>query len=280
MDAAGATEGAGGPRVLRDKAGITRLLVLAELEKDPGATLSEVAERLDVTVQAVSTYAKGLVADGLLESSTGPHRVTPRGLQALHEGVRRLRSAVDAVATPLAVIRTTSAVAATKIRAGERVGLLMQDGDLAARARAKASSMGRALHDAEPGDEVVVTDLSGLVDLTPGRIHVVAVPGPVEGGVARVDLPRLRALLKDAPRPEKTGAVGTGARILARRLAGQVDFEFAAERAAFNAAERGLRVRLYVSRERLPDVMRAFEDQNLGTLRRVGVDLLEAPEAP
>lgn len=268
-----------GPRVLRDRTGITRLLVLAELEKDPGATLSEVAQRLDVTVQAVSTYAKSLVADGLLAGTNAGHRVTPRGLQSLHEGVRRLRSAVDAVATPLSVIRTTSAVAATKVRAGERVGLVMQDGDLAARARVRASSTGRALNDAEPGDEVVVTDLAGLVDLVPGRIHVVAVPGPVEGGIARVDLPRLRAMLKDEPKPEKTGAVGTGARLLARRLHGAVDFEFAAERAAFNAAERGLRVRLFVSRERMPDVMPALEEQNAGTLRRVGVDLLEAPEA-
>ena len=281
MDGATATQPqGGGPRALRDKAAITRLLVLAELEKDPGATLSDVAERLDVTVQAVSTYAKGLVADGLLESSTGPHRVTPRGLQALHEGVRRLRSAVDAVATPLAVIRTTSAVAATRIRAGERVGLVMQEGDLAARARTKASSMGRAVHDAEVGEEVVVTDLSGLVDLTPGRIHVVAVPGPLEGGIVRVDVPRLRGLLKESLRPDKTGAVGTGARILARRLAGHVDFEFAAERAAFNAAERGLDARLFVSRDRLPDVMRTFDELNGGTLRRVGIDVADAPEAP
>ena len=276
---AAAVEAAPGPRALRDRTGITRLLVLAELERDPGATLSEVAQRLDVTVQAVSTYAKALVADGLLEATPAGHRVTPRGLQALHEGVRRLRSALDAVATPLAVIRTTSAVAATHVRAGERVGLVMQGGDLAARARTRASSMGRALNDAEPGGEVVVTDLSGLVDLTPGRIHVVAVPGPVEGGIARVDLPRLRAALKETPRPDKTGAVGTGAAILARRL-GSVDFEFAAERAAFNAAERGLRVRLFVSRDRMPDAMQAFEEQNAGTLRRVGVDLLEAPEAP
>jgi predicted transcriptional regulator len=109
------------------------------------------------------------------------------------------------------------------------------------------------------------------------RIAVIGVPSPMEGGIARVDVPRLRALLKDAPRPEKTGAVGTGACLLAKRL-GEVDFEFAAERAAFNAAERGLAVRLFVARDRLPDVMRAFEDLNGGTLRRVGVELIEAPE--
>lgn len=267
-----------GARLLRDKAAVTRILILAELEREPGATLSEVAARLDVTVQAVSTYAKALVAEGLL-AEEGPQRVTPLGLQALHEGVRQMRAAVDEVAKPLAVIRVTSAVAATRVRRGERVGLFMEAGDLAARARQRSASTGRALHDAEAGEEVVVGDLTGLVDLQPGRVTVVGIPSPAEGGSRRVDLPRLRALLKEQPRPDKVGAVGTGARLLARRL-GSVDFEFAAERAAFNAAERGLDVRLFVSRERLPDVMETLQAQNEGTLRRVPVELVESPEAP
>ena len=264
-------------RLLRDKAAVTRVLILAEMEREPGATLSDVAERLDVTVQAVSAYAKDLVADGLLAES-GPQRVTAKGLQHLHEGVRRLREAVDAVATPLSVIRVASAVAATKVKAGERVGLVMQAGELHARARVRASSMGRALNDAEPGEEVVANDLTGLVELAPGRIHVIALPSPMEGGIGRVDIPRLRAALKDLPRADKVAALGTGARILAARM-GDVDFDFAAERAAFNAAERGLHVRLFATRDRLPEAMQVFEQGNAGTLKRVGVELVEAPEA-
>ncbi|MEA3200217.1 MAG: putative transcriptional regulator [Thermoplasmata archaeon] len=261
---------------LRDKAGVTRVLILAELEREPGITLSEVAQRLDVTVQAVSAYAKDLVAEGAIDAE---HALTPAGRASLHEGVRQLRAALDALATPLAVIRVTSAVAATRIKAGERVGLVMQEGDLAAKARLRAPSTGRALRDAEPGEEVVVGDLAGLVELAPGRLHVVAVPGPAEGGVARVDQPRLRAALKDMPRPEKVGAVGTGARILAKRL-GDVHFEFAAESAAFNAAERGLPARLFVSRDRLADVMQALQEKNEGTLKRVPIDMMDAPELP
>lgn len=263
-------------KLLRDKAGITRLLILAELEREPGATLSDVAAHLDVTVQAVSAYAKELVADGLLAEG-GPQRVTSKGLQVLHEGVRQMRSAVDAVATPLAVIRVASAIAATKIKEGERVGLVMQDGELHAKARLRSASMGRALRDAEPGDEVVVGDLTGLVELAPGSIHVVAVPSPMEGGIARVDLPRLRALLKEASRVDKVAALGTGARVLAARF-GAIDLDYAAARAAFNAAERGLAVRLFVSRDRLPEAMQAFEQGNAGTLRRVPLEIIEAPE--
>lgn len=264
-------------RLLRDKSGLTRVLILSELEREPGATLSEVARRLDVTVQAVSSYAKTMVDEGLLAPGDAGHAVTPRGLQHLHESVRRLRTAVDAVATPLNVIRVTSAVAAAKVKAGERVGLTMENGDLAARPRQSAASTGRAMNDADAGEEVVVTDLAGLVDLAPGAITLIALPSPMEGGTARVDVPRLRALLKEQPRPRKVGAVGTGAAILAKRM-GALDFEFAAERAAFNAAERGLAVRLFVTRERLPDVVRAFEEQNAGTLRRVPIEMVEAPE--
>lgn len=263
-------------RLLRDKAEVTRLLILAELEREPGATLSDIAEKLDVTVQAVSAYAKQLEADGLLFDS-GPHRVSPKGLQTLHEGVRQLRSAIDAVSAPLAVIRVASAIAATKVKANERVGLVMQEGELHARARARAASTGRALTDAEPGDEVVVGDLTGLVELAPGKITVVALPAPMEGGTARVDLPRLRGLLKELPRADKIGALGTGARVLASRL-GPLDFDFAAARAAFNAAERGLDVRLFVTRDRLPEAMQAFEQGNAGTLKRVSTELVEAPE--
>jgi predicted transcriptional regulator len=264
--------------LLRDKTRLTRLLVLAELERDASATLSDIARRLDVTVQAVSTYARGLVDEGLLRAEGAAFRVTPRGRQELHEGVRQLRGAVDAVTAPLSVIRVTSAIAAGRIKANETVGLYMQAGDLAAKPRHRSPSTGRATHDAEPGDEVVVTDLAGLVELSPGRIQVVALPSPMEGGVARVDLPRLRALLRDAQRVAKVGALGTGAAILARKLGAAPDFEFAADRAAFNAAERGLDVRLFVTRERLPDAMQAFEEMNAGTLRRVSVELVEAPE--
>lgn len=265
-----------GLKLLRDKAEVTRLLILAEMEREPGATLSDIAAKLDVTVQAVSAYAKELVSDGLLLEE-GPHRVTSKGLQTLHEGVRQLRAAVDAVATPLAVIRVASAIAATKIKENERVGLVMQGGDLHARARFRAASTGRALGDADVGEEVVVGDLTGLVELAPGKITLIALPSPMEGGTARVDVARLRGMLKELPRADKIGALGTGARVLAARL-GSIDFDFAAARAAFNAAERGLDVRLFVSRDRLPEAMQAFEQGNAGTLKRVSIELVEAPE--
>src|ERR1041385_1068454 len=171
-----AQAGAGSRRPLRDRTGITRLLILAELERQPGTTLSDVADGLGVTVQAVSAHAKELSASGWLRADGGTHRATPKGLQSLHEGVRHLHDAVAALAAPLDVIQVTSAVAAAPVAAGDTVGLFMEEGDLAARPGKDAPSRGRARHAAKAGEEGVVTDLQGMVRLEPGRLTLVSVP--------------------------------------------------------------------------------------------------------
>lgn len=272
---------------LRDRTAITRMLIVAELHRRPGATLSDVADALGITVQAVSVHARALATAGSLRLADGSYQVAPRGLQSLHEGVRHLHDALNDLAAPLDVIQVTSAVAATAIAKGQSVGLFMEDGDLAARPDTTASSRGKARAAARQGDEVIVEDLQGLVPLEPGRLTLVTLPGPAEGGIAKVDRKGLAHLLAGR-KPAKVGAHGTGARILARSLTKEgsvrspllprLDFEYAADRAAFNAAERGLDVLLFVTRDRLPEVMEAVERLNAGTLRRVVVDLAEAPE--
>jgi putative transcriptional regulator len=269
-------------RRLRDRTAITRLLILGELERRPGTTLSDVAASLGITVQAVSAHAKDLSALGWLRSDDGDYRATPKGLQSLHEGVRHLRDAVGALAAPLDVIQLTSAVAAAPVQAGDAVGLFMEEGDLAARPSKDAPSRGRARNAAKPGEEVIVGDLQGMVKLEPGQLTLVSLPGPAEGGIAAIDREALRRALARRGHPGRVGAHGTGARVLARWLAkeglGRLDFEFAADRAAFNAAERGIDVLLLVTRDRLAEVMESFDRLNSETLRRVPVELVEAPE--
>lgn len=265
-------------RRLRDRTAITRLLIVAELHRRPRATLSDVAAALGVTVQAVSVHARALATSGHLRLEDGAYVVAPKGVQSLHEGVRHLHESLNELAAPLDVIQVTSAIAAAPIAAGQSVGLYMEDGDLAARPSTNAPSRGKARNAARTGDEVIVAELQGMVRLEPGRLTLVSVPGPSEGGTANVDRAGLAKLLHGR-KPAKVGAHGTGARVLARALEGFVpDFEFAADRAAFNAAERGLDVLLFVTRDRLPEVMDAVERLNAGTLRRVPVELVEAPE--
>ena len=117
-------------RPLRDRTATTRVLILAALESRPTATLSDVASELDVTVQAISAHAQEMARMDLLTVEEGSYRPTPKGRQALHEGVRQLRDAVTALAAPLDVIQVTSAVAAAPVAEGQVVGLFMVEGEL------------------------------------------------------------------------------------------------------------------------------------------------------
>lgn len=267
-------------RALRDRTTSTRLLVLAHLHQHPHATLTEVAEHLGITVQAVSAHARAMAKEDLLSPHDGTYRPTAAGLQTLHEGVRMLRDAVSSLSSGLDTIRVTSAIAANRIRAGDDVGLMMAAGDLEARAHHPSPSRGKARADANPGEEVIVDQLQGVVPLVPGRLAVMTLPSPEEGGAARVPLPELVTRLGGPW--DKTGALGTSAALVGRALVKRgywraLDFEYASDRAAFNAAERGLSVVLLVTRDRLPEVLAVFEHLNDKTLRRVAVETLEAP---
>lgn len=266
---------------LRDRTATTRLLILAQLQREPGITLSDVAEGLGITVQAVSAHVRRLAETGLATQRDGAYRPTPDGLQALHEGVGRLREAVTELASGLDTIQVTSAVAAKPIRAGEEVGLAMEQGELAARPARAAASRARARNDAQPGEEVIVDRLQGVVPLQPGRLIIYTVPEPADGGARRVHRGRMADMLM-RDKTHKTASLGTSATILvrdlvARRALAQLDFEFASDRAAFNAAERGLDVALWVSRERLPELLATLERLNGRTLHRVAVETRDCP---
>lgn len=264
---------------LRDRRRLTGLLVLRELAFAP-SSLRAVASRLAITVQAVSVHAQRLASEGLLEKGDDGYVVTAKGTQALHEGFGDLKRTIDETIARMAVVRVTSAVAASAVRAGEGVGLFMEKGELVAYPRRRSPSTGIAAHDAAEGDELQVRDLAGVVELRPGRIFVLRVPAPEEGGSRVVSLRRLKALLREkAFAPDRVGAVGTPARVLARRAGHPPDLEFAPVEAGFHAAELGLAVLLLVSREHLKEALATIDARNARTLERVPVEILDCPQA-
>jgi len=254
---------------LRRRGHWTRSSILALLLREPGLSRAALARRLDLTVQAVAVQVRDLLETGLLAEDPRL-RVAPLGVQRLGEDVALLGDATERLRAPLSRFDVLSAVAGSGIRAGQEVGLFMEDGELVAYPGRDGPSRGVAVGDARARDEVLVQGAQGVVELRPGRIDVVRVPEPTQGGTAAVDARRL-----DEPGDALVGAVGTGAAILAARL-GRLDLRFAAAEAALNAAQRGLDVRLYVSGDQVADALRVLEAGGRGPAR-VEVRLQEAP---
>lgn len=229
----------------RTKSLSTRLLLLLEVHNQRHTRLRTLAERLDVTIQAVSDYLKRLSNEGLVESVGGVWRPTKLGTALLHDTMRDLRTFVDQAMGSLQIIEETLAIADRRLRSEQEVGLFLRDGRLVAGAPRGASSRGRTRTDAGAGQLVLVGDLKGILEIPPAPLTFIAHPDfPTPAGVDKVR----RQLRRHRARSGRTlvAAHSTSSLAWAAALGLPVDLEFAPLAAAQEAAQRGVSVLYFV----------------------------------
>ena len=178
-------------RPLRDLKRNTELLILIEVIDSPTVRLKDIADKLDITVQAVSQYFGAMKKEGLVKEQRGSIRPTRKGMQLLQEHFTTLKQDVDDVLRRISVIDTCVAIAGAKVDDGQPVGLVMEDGLLMAYPGRKESSMGVAKEAASEGDDVLVGELEGIVDMDLGELLLVEAPSEFEGGSKGVDVPKI-----------------------------------------------------------------------------------------
>ncbi|MCA1814094.1 MAG: hypothetical protein LC624_09115 [Halobacteriales archaeon] len=253
-------------RLLRDKASLTRLLLLLEVQRGTHTKLRGLADKLGMTVQGVSNYVQEAQRAGLVRAGRGRYELTPKGLQALQEGVGELKGFSDAAYQRIHVIERCAAVAGARVREGQRVGLFMHEGMLVAKPGARSPSQGTAAQDARAGELLDVRGLEGLVELRPGRVHVLEVPEAPGSATTR----SARSLARWKGKVQRVGALGTEAQVLAARAGLGPDFGFAAAHASHHAAQLGLDVLLLVSPGQLRfalDELEALNEDALSPVR-------------
>lgn len=261
-------------KLLRDIREGTRLLLLLEITTGRHTRLKTLAEKLDLSVQGVSGYLAALTEEGLVHRENGMYATTMAGVETLHDRLRELREFVERSYAETRILDMTSAIAGAPIQTGDEVGLFMEGGRLVAFPDRESSSRGRSLQSADQGEDVAVVELEGMVELEPGTITVLRIPGSAQRGTAAVDLPRARRLMSS----HKNGIIGVSdvvARVLADKLEIVPDFEFAPVAAAHEAAQRGVDVLLITSQDSSPDVVTGLETANEGTEKPVGYRVVD-----
>lgn len=179
-------------QILRNLKRNTELLILVELLKSPSIRMKEMADRLGITIQAVSQYISVMKKQGLLKEHADALRPTKKGMQVAQEHFTNLKGFVDDTLRSIAVIDRTVAIAGKKIEKNQSVGLVMEDGLLMAFPGLEASSTGKSLERAAEGDDILVGQLEGIVDLELGRLLVIEAPSEMEGGSKSADIARTK----------------------------------------------------------------------------------------
>ena len=75
----------------------TELLILVELLQSPSSRLKDIADRLHITVQAVSQYIAEMKKADLLRDQDGNLRPTRKGMQITQEHFTGLKDQVDSI---------------------------------------------------------------------------------------------------------------------------------------------------------------------------------------
>jgi len=246
-------------QILRDLKSNTQMLILVEVLRSPSIRMKEISEKLGITIQAVSQYLGDMRKQGLLRMQSGRLRPTRKGMQMAQEHFNRLKDFVDATLKSIAVIETTVAIAGKKVSKGDDVGLVMEDGMLMAFPCLRAASTGKALEAAQEGDDVLVGQLEGIVEMELGRVLMIEVPSELEGGSKGADVERAKDRIEHFAPGLLVAGDTIGASFL-MKTSGEFFTVHAPVPSAMSALSKGVDVVYCGTHESVDQILRAVSD--------------------
>ena len=171
---------------------------------------------------------------------------------------------VDSMEGPITDVRC--AVADCLLEKGQKVGLIMREGTIFALADIQHHITGRTLADAAPGNEVLVEDVTGSLISETGNIHVLQIPRVIEGGSKQVDLEWISGMMSGF---DRVGAMGTSAKVTAKKAGFHLNFEVDVIQSAMLSALRGFNCLVLASGGMADLVMERINERNKSNNRQI-----------
>ncbi len=257
-------------KAFKKRGALTHFQILSEISKqDPHLKQKDLAEKLGITIQAVSENIKTLIELGYITSKDGrsPYKITQSGIDKVKKDAINLRKYTDSVLETMNHYKTIwPAIAKEKLEKEDIVGLYMDNGILYAHKK-EESATGVVLEDAEADMDVALTNLTGIIDLSVGEVTVINVPTIKDGGSKACDLNLIKTIYNNGTNTgakyEKVAIAGTVSRAVAMKLEIPVNIEFAAPQATANAARKGLNVLAICVGDMSKAFTRELENQKL-----------------
>lgn len=242
----------------------TRFQILAEIAKgDPHLRQKDIADKLGITIQAVSENIKSLADDGLVETGRGhsKYKITKRGIEKVKREALNLRKYADQVLETMNTYKSVwPALALEDLKERDQVWLVMEQGTLYA-GKEKSPAHAEVLHDAKKGEDVALSSLGGTIKLEPGRVVIIKLPPIIQGGSKASDLEKVRRLYSDGF--DRVGIMGTVSRAVVDKIGIKPDFEFATPEATVAAAKRGLNILVFAVGKMTRSISRRMDEESI-----------------
>jgi putative transcriptional regulator len=248
--------------ILQYKNSSSRFQILVEIAAHgPVIRQKTIAAKLGFTPQAISDYIHQLLEEELvLSTGRSTYKVSAKGVNWMVKVLRELNDYVSLVQQAITNITTCAAIAEGDIKQGQAVGLKMKDGLLFASNQVEGGARGIALSSVSQGEDVDVSNIEGLVDLTRGKVTILQVPSIQKGGSRRVDSKRLQVKV-NANR--QVGAIGIEALIALRQANIEPRYLYGVTEAAVEAARCGLSFTVVCTDDAISGLLKRLQEEDL-----------------
>ena len=248
--------------ILQNKNSATRFQILVEIAASgPAIQQKSIAAKLGFTPQAISDYIHQLLDEELVISTgRSTYKVSTIGVNWMLKVLRELHDYVSLVQQAVTNITTCAAIAEYDINQGQSVGLKMKDGLLFATNQIDGGARGIAASSVRQGEDVDVSNIEGLVELTRGKVTILQVPSIQKGGSRQVDLKRLQAQVNNS---QQVGAIGIEALIALRRADIEPRYFYGVTEVAVEAARCGLSFIAVCTDDAISGLIKRLQEENL-----------------
>lgn len=246
--------------ILQNKNSATRFQILVEIAASgPSIQQKSIAAKLGITPQAISDYIHQLLKEDLVVSTgRSSYRVSTKGVNWMLKVLRELRSYASLVEQAVTNITVCAAIAESDVNQGQAVGLRMKDGLLFATAQTDTGARGIAVSSVKRGEDVDISQIEGLVELTRGRVTILQVPSIQRGGSRQADLELLQAKVSHN---QQVGAIGIEALISLRRIDIEPRYLYGVTEAAIEAARCGLSFTVVCTDDAIPGLIKRLQQE-------------------
>ncbi len=248
--------------LLQNKNSATRFQIMIEIAASgPHVRQKSIAAKLGISPQAVSDYIHQLAKEGLVDTTDRSlFRVNVKGVNWMLKVLRELNDYVSEATQAVTHITVCAAIAADDLDEGQAVGLKMSGGLLVATRTLKGGARGVTVSSVKRGEDVGVSNIEGIVDLTRGKVTILEVPVVQEGGSRRADLKKLKAQLAIN---RHVGAIGIEALAALRRAGVDPRYLFGVAEAAVEQARCGLSFLVVCSSDAVSGLMKKLQENDI-----------------
>jgi putative transcriptional regulator len=247
------------------KRNITEFQILSEIvRKQPHIKQKEIAEVLGITVQGVSEHIRNLLKKDYIKSrGRGEYVLTDKGMRALKTWISEFKNYLNDVNQDIYRYKEIwPAIAYEDLEEGDEAYLFMKKGHLYASKSIKSESTAKVVEGGKKGEDIAITDITGMIEIKKGKVIILKIPPKVKGGSQNVDYNLIKNIF-DENKDAVTASMGTISYVVSKKLGINPDIRFAVPEGVVSACNRGCDVLCLITGKMTEKIVKVLDKNKI-----------------